>query len=82
MEHAIWERIHEKELITSLKIQDIQETSTASVNEMIGLVAQQDNFTNESLKELVFNQWDFKIREKYIKEPLEDSVIESLFRKC
>ena len=76
MQHAIWDQIDEEEKIISLKIEKVQETTSATMNELIGIVAMQDNIPQEGLQELVFNEW------YDLSEPLDDSVMQALLNKC
>ena len=43
MQHAIWEKIDEKESITSIKIENVRETTTATMNELISILVMQEN---------------------------------------
>ena len=60
-----------------MKIEDVKETATSILNELIGLLSQQENIPQEGLQELVFNKWG-----KDLVEPLDESVMQSLFSKC
>lgn len=81
MQHAIFDKIEEEDKILSLKIEDIRETTAATMNELIGLVALQENITKDGLQELVLNKWG-SLPEKHLVEPLEDSVMQSLLSNC
>ena len=43
MQHAIWDKIGEKEPITSVKIENVKETTNVVTNELVGLLALQEN---------------------------------------
>ena len=49
MLHAIWEKIKETEPITSVKVENIRDTTTATMNELIGLLVIQENIPEEGL---------------------------------
>ena len=51
------------------------------MNEIIGLVAMQENIPEEGLQELVFNKWGVH-DEKHLVEPLDDSAMQTLLNKC
>ena len=57
MQHAIWDKIYENESITSVKIENVKETTTATMNELIGILVMQENIPQEGFQELVFHQW-------------------------
>ena len=76
MQHAIWDQIHEEEKITSVKIEKVRETTTATMNELIGIVAMQENIPQEGLQELVFNQWDYMSSRQHLVKPLDDSAMQ------
>ena len=59
MQYAIWDQIKEKEPITSVKIENVRETSAATMNEFIDLLALQENIPEQGLQELVFNMWEY-----------------------
>ena len=46
------------------------------MNELISLLALQENIPEQGLQELVFNDW------KHLVKPLDDSVMQSLASKC
>ena len=46
------------------------------MNEMLGMLAQQEEIPEEGLKELVFDYW------QNVSEPLDSSVLQSLANKC
>ena len=77
MQHAIWANIDENETITSVKIEKIKATKTPTMNELISLLLQQENISEESLQELVLSGGD-----EQMGEPLDDSVMQSLLAKC
>ena len=77
MQHAIWAKIDEREPITSLKLESVQNTAVPIMNELIGLLTVQENFSNEGLHQLVFSGGD-----KHMGEPLDLSVMGSLLGKC
>lgn len=52
------------------------------MNEMIGLVAMQENIPHEGIHELVFNRWEYHDDDKQLVEPLDESVMQSLLSKC
>ena len=58
MQHAIWDKIEESEPITSLKILKVQETTTATMNELISLLVMQENIPEEGLQVLVLDGGD------------------------
>ena len=82
MEQAIWAKIGEKELITSVKIEDVKDTTAATINELIGLLVMQENISEQGLQELVFNKWEYLTNEKHLVDPLDESVMQSLLSKC
>ena len=75
-QNEIWAKIGEREPITSIKVENVRETTTATLNEMIALLALQENIPQEGIQELVFNKW------KGLSEPLDDSVMRSLLGRC
>ena len=77
MQHAIWENIDEKEQITSVKIEDVRSTTSATLNELISLLLLQENIPEEGLLELAFSGGDQQMRAS-----IDDSVMQSLLSKC
>ena len=43
LEHAIFSNIEDNEPITSIKVEDIMQTETSTLNEMFGFLSIQDN---------------------------------------
>ena len=74
---AIWKQIEEKEPITSVKIEDISETTNATMNELIGLIFMQKNFSKTGLQELVLKGGDLNMR-----GTLDEDVMQSLSSQC
>ena len=78
LQHAIYAKIAEKELITSMKIEEISDTSPATFNEMLDLLlAERENIPEEGLHELVLSGGDM-----HLSEPLDSSVMQSLLNYC
>ena len=77
MQHAIWEKIEETEQITSVKVENIFDTKTTTINELIGLLLMQENIPEEGLQELALDGGNEQMR-----EPIDESVLQSLFSKC
>ena len=77
MQHAIWNMIDEEEPLTSVKIEGIVDTTTPVMNELIGLVVNQENIPQEGFKELCLSTLNGGLN-----QPLDDSVTQSLLSKC
>ena len=52
------------------------------MNELIGLLTLQENIPEQGLQELVLSEWGQFGSKKYLVEPLDDSVMQSLLSKC
>ena len=52
------------------------------MNELIDLLAKQENIPEEGLQELVIKGWESCKGEHQLLEPLNDSVMQSLLSKC
>ena len=46
-----------KEPITSIKIRNVRNTKTSTINEILALLAQQENIDEKGLDELVILNW-------------------------
>ena len=77
VQQAIWNQIGEKEPLISLKVWGLSDTETSTVNELFGLLLQQENIPQEGLKELMLDGGD-----EHMSEPLDSSVMQSLLSKC
>ena len=76
LQHKIWAVIEDHEPITSIKVIKLRETTTGTINEIISLLALQDNIPSTGLLELVLDKW------KGLDEPLDDSVMQQLLVRC
>ena len=76
LQQAIYTKIEEEEPIKSFKVEEVMQTSTPVLNEMLGCVAMQEDIPEEGLKELIFYWWS------NVSEPVDSSVMESLQQKC
>ena len=77
MQHAIWDMINEKEQITSVKVEKVRETTTATMNELIGIFVMQENIPEKGFQELTLGGGD-----EQMSETLDDSIMQSLLSKC
>lgn len=70
LQFAIYAQIGDDEAITSIKVTEVKDTSSAVINEILGLLAVQKNITDDGLEELEFCNWNCKKT-----EPLDQSVL-------
>lgn len=78
MQHAIWDQIDEKETITSLQIENVINTTSATMNEMLNLIMQ-EQIPQTGLKELNLSTG---AKDHRMNEPLNESIMQSLLNKC
>ena len=52
------------------------------MNELISLLAVQENIPQEGLQKLVIDRWEREAKKKFLKEPIDESVMRSLLNKC
>lgn len=76
LQHAIWHKIEENEPITSISIEDVGETESSTMNELLGLLFMQENIPAGGLDELSFDYW------RDLTELLDNSVLEQMVSKC
>ena len=72
-----------KDMISSLKVEHVKETSSATMNELLDSMFGLDKAWDR-LEELIFNGWEYRQNrdQQALTEPLDDSVMESLFGVC